>query len=520
MVVTERELCGDEGKRVRAFDALKSWMDHRFSRGRGINLPNLWFISWQARRCSSRRAPCSQQGAAVPGPGRRAHHVPSHPSSQASDRAEGTARKPTPQFRLSDRFCENFGVRPAAPPLPAATVAVPEKGDELNFYQLSITHSEGLSKDECFVFVREILLGLAQAAGAGEQVIVNFGVGTLVCVDRVVSFEFGSSSSEEQLALRKGGGLTEAIDPMMGGRASAPTLMLVGAGWGGGSVLGVPRPRSELSVADTEIETQLLCEIDALDPETRAYGGTLSKLSLTDPTYSQIGRALHLDPSAVRGRALSEVNEALVGRAAALEAQLAEAQRATQELEARLRQREQRVRPLSSISQRHTLRTQHPSAAVAGAAPGGLRLGGSACGGGVGQPRQVPVRRAPAPSQRAGFMPHGGIGAGGAPILSVGFNTPPAAVRSPAKRVFGDGPVPVAPPLPPYHGPISHPAQDAAQRAWKAYGAPEARRSGGQPATVGRRSAGALPTGAVVSAASPASMRPHYRATLGGISSW
>lgn len=426
------------------------------------------------------------------------------------------ARKRTPQFRLSDRFCENFGVRAAAAPLPAAMVAVPEKGDELNFYQLSITHSDGLSKDECFVFVREFLLGLAQAAGAGEQVLVDFGVGTLVCIDRVVSFDFSGSSSEAQLALRKGGGLKEATDPMMGARATAPTMMLIGAGRGGGSVLGVPRPRSEMSVADTEIATQLLREIDALDPETRAYGGS----NLSNPTYSQIGRALHLDPSSVRGRALSEVNEALVGRAAALEAQLAEAQRATQELEARLRQREQRSRPLSSNSQMHPPQAQHPSAVAAGAAAArrGLRLGGSACGGGVGQPRQMPVRRAPAPPQRGGFMPHGGMGAGGAPILSVGFNpTPAVAAPSSPKRIFGEGPVPVAPPLPPYRGPISHPARDAAQRAWKAYGAPEVRRSVGPPVAVRRRSVGSLPTGAVVSAAATAPMRPHYRPTLGGI---
>lgn len=201
-----------------------------------------------------------------------------------------------------------------------------------------------------------------------------------------------------------------------------------------------------------------------------------------------------------------------------------EAQRATQELEARLRQQQkQRAKTPSTISQqygRSPLR-QHPAAAAAttmNAAPGGPKLGGSIYVQPM-QRRQLPVRRAPLPPQRGGLMPHGGLTPGGAPILSVGFNPPsppppPQASCSPSKRVAGEGPVPVAPPLPRYRGPISQPTRDAAERAWRAYAAPEARRGSAGIATPGRRSVGKLPQGTVVAAAAPAPMRPHYRANL------
>jgi len=445
------------------------------------------------------------------------------PHPQPEDGTNFTLRKRAPQFHISERFCENFGVRPAAPPHPGAQIAVPLKSDELNFYQLAITHSDGLTKDECFVHVREILLGLAQAAGAGEEVVVDFGIGIFISLNRDVSFDFGANGAG-QLALRKGGDLKVSLDPMMGARASAhaPTLLLVGAGRGGGmSHFGSRLGSSELSAVDSEVETQLLREIDLLDPETRARGGSLSQL-LEEPTYSRIGQALQLDPDALRDRPLSELNDALIGRAAALEAQLLTVQRATQELEARLDQQERQRPAGSNLSLRRGQRgpQQHPAAAAAArgvsfAGPGGLTLGGTTLGGGR-QRRALPVRRAPAPPQRGGVSPHGGLGAGGAPILSVGFHGSPApAAPSPAKspkRVFGEGPVPVAPPLPPYRGPLSMPTRDAAERAWRAHAAPELKKG----LVAGRgRLVGKTALGAMVSAAPPAPTRPHYRATLG-----
>ena len=107
--------------RRKAWEALGKWVNARLSRQRGVHVHNLFQIVWKM---------------------------------VASDDSGSRLRRPV--FLLSERFAENFGVRQAG--AIERGLPVPGAGDDVNFYQLAIQHSEGLSKDAVFVSMREMLV--------------------------------------------------------------------------------------------------------------------------------------------------------------------------------------------------------------------------------------------------------------------------------------------------------------------------------------------------------------------------
>lgn len=167
---TEADLCASDATRIRAWAALKAWMTRRFAQRRGFHLPNLLRVSWQVVDASS----------GLP--------------------------KREPQAVFAESFCEHFRVRPMSVAHPAALMERPLPGDEMNYYQLAIAHSDGLSKDQCFVAVRGLLSSLAHAASEGREVCVSFGLaGTFVAVERLVTFSFDCGASGVVTRGSKGG---------------------------------------------------------------------------------------------------------------------------------------------------------------------------------------------------------------------------------------------------------------------------------------------------------------------------
>ena len=94
----------------------------------------------------------------------------------------------------------------------------PASGDDVNYYQLAIQHSEGLSKDAVFSSMREMLIRLGEAAQAGKDLRLDLGAGHLCVAEREVSFEFGGGLGA---AKGDGGGeRTSHLDPMTGKQAN------------------------------------------------------------------------------------------------------------------------------------------------------------------------------------------------------------------------------------------------------------------------------------------------------------
>ena len=90
----------------------------------------------------------------------------------------------------------------------------PAQGDDINFYQLAIQHSDGLTKDLCFTYVRDMLLRLGEASTQGKELRLDLGAGHLCIEGREVSFEFtggyGGASAGD-------GERVSHLDPMLGG---------------------------------------------------------------------------------------------------------------------------------------------------------------------------------------------------------------------------------------------------------------------------------------------------------------
>ena len=152
MLLTEVDLIAGRPRHKQAWDALLKWVVLRCSRQRTAHIPNVFHIAYQ---------------------------------TVSEDKGTKIKR---PVFVLSDRFVENYGVSPALEP--EAGVPEPVPGDELNFYQLAITFSESLSKDECYAALKEMLFAICEGCGQRRELRVDFGVGHLVCEDLYVGFEF------------------------------------------------------------------------------------------------------------------------------------------------------------------------------------------------------------------------------------------------------------------------------------------------------------------------------------------
>ena len=313
---------------------------------RGVHVPNLFQICWK---------------------------------TVASDGSGSHVRRPI--FVLSDRFSENFGVRQAGgvekglPP--------PASGDDVNYYQLAIQHSEGLSKDAVFSSMREMLIRLGEAAQAGKDLRLDLGAGHLCVAEREVSFEFGGGLGA---AKGDGGGeRTSHLDPMTSKQANKKgggggvSLLIGGSAieqptGGGGVAVAAPAAapssgargsrlldsaggRSLLggssmlggggggSVLTAEEEMRLFADVDALDPETVVSGmdSAISGQSraidaLAGQTREQIAAYLNIsDPAELGGKTVDELGEALNARAAALEKQLKLQKQETDAMEARLK---------------------------------------------------------------------------------------------------------------------------------------------------------------------------------------
>jgi len=516
-----RDLAGTDERapiRRKAWEALGKWVNSRVSRQRGVHVPNLFQVAFKL---------------------------------VATDGSGSKLRRPI--FVLSERFADNFGVRQAGSV--DRNIPPPGSGDDVNFYQLAIQHSEGLSKDQAFSSIRDVLFRLGEVAGQGREVRLDLGCGTLLMHDREVTFEFtggmggGAASSAASDVAEK----VSHLDPMLNGR-------LAGGSGGGGlamqgaaveaqphspprsmlSALQQPRAGSELGGQrlSAEEEAALFADVDALDPESRVEvaSSLMRAAELEAPTRTQVSKALALDDKSVGDKSVEEINAALGARAAALEAQLRAQRAETDQIEAKLREagappppptkvpyssKQSRVPPLS-----HAPRQPAPQAgglhelgsgllSVSGG--GGSGLGrGSRCSGGA-------PRRAAIPTGR---QAEGG-GAGGAPMLSVGFSNEgpgqlgalppppprgaqakppvvsavlsdcnssglPSALRGGVPNKRTSGKVPTAPPLGPFRYAMPQP-NDAANVAWKRHSAPQVKGSAAAGGSYGRPVGGLAP---------------------------
>jgi len=471
-----RELAGNDAQatlRRKSWDALGKWIASRVGRQRGVYVPNLFQIYWKA--------------VAQDGTGSRLNR---------------------PVFVLSDRFAENFGVRQAGavernPPAPGT-------GDEVNFYHLAIQHSEGLSKDQAFGCIRDMLFRLGDAAKSSRELRLDCGAGTLVVAEREVSFEFGGGLGGSTA----GEGEREKVshlDPMLAGRQASGGAKLALAGHAAG-----PTAADELiSRLSAEEEERLFADVDALDPESvlEREAAPMRAGELEAPTRTQLGRAMGVDPTAFAERSVEEVGAELEARAAALEAQLSKQRAESDRLEAKLRAtggpgrsaKPARVPPLSHAP-------ELPAGGLDLLGSGGLSVSGSGGGGSnMSGRRGASIQRV-----HAGGRPAGGGGGGGAPpppMLSVGFASslaPPAlgggrpVVNSIVNQAGGahggamlvkkggELKVPTAPPLPPFRWSAPQP-NDAANQAWKRHSAPHAKATGKPTAAYGRAVGGPAP---------------------------
>ena len=286
VVITEADLCGGPEaaaeKRAKAWAAMCKWIKLRCTRRRGVNIPNVFQLF----------------------------------SEVAVADAGSKLRRPV--FVLSERFCDNYGVQQLYPP--EGTVPAVVHGDDLNFYELAIQHSENLSKDECFVALREMLFKLGEAAGDGHELRVDFGAGHLVSHGpRVLSFDFAPifGGAPPRPPREK----TTCNDPMLNPKGvAAPSLLLSGmgaaaaapGGHGGtstgaaapvpvGGEAGSPRVRVRSPVGSgcldsggaaashmggggslsQDEEARLFAEVDRLDPEERAAAAEAAFAGLT-----------------------------------------------------------------------------------------------------------------------------------------------------------------------------------------------------------------------------------------------
>ena len=226
----------------------------------------------------------------------------------------------------------------------------PAQGDDINFYQLAIQHSDGLTKDLCFTYVRDMLLRLGEASTQGKELRLDLGAGHLCIEGREVSFEFtggyGGASAGD-------GERVSHLDPMLGGgraKQGGVSLAMTGhtveqppQGRSGGSQLSASVLGGGGSVLTAEEEMALYGDVDLLDPETVAGGGGGSALSdrkaveLERDTREQLAALLKEDPASLGGQTIEELGAQLGARAAALEKQLALQKQETDVMEARLK---------------------------------------------------------------------------------------------------------------------------------------------------------------------------------------
>ena len=303
VVITEADLCGDPEdaageKRAKAWAAMCKWIKVRCARKRGVNLPNVFQLFFEVTV------------------------------------ADAGSKLRRPVFVLSERFCDNYAVQQLYPP--EATVPAVVNGDDLNFYELAIQHSQNLSKDECFVALREMLFKLGEAAGQGHEMRVDFGAGHLVSHGpKVLSFDFAPmfGGAPPRPPRQK----VACNDPMLNPKgAVAPSLLLSGMGAasaGGrgatspgaaspvpvGGEAGSPRVRVRSPVGSgcldgggaaashmggganlsEDEQARLFAEVDRLDPEERAAAAEAAFAGwrgddLAPATKRQIGRVLAL----------------------------------------------------------------------------------------------------------------------------------------------------------------------------------------------------------------------------------
>ncbi len=454
--------------RRKAWKALGAWISFRLSRQRGVHIPNLLQICWK------------------------------------TDAASSGTRVRRPVFLLSDRFTDNFGVRQGG--VVERGLPAPASGDDVNFYQLAIQHSDGLTKDQAFTYTRDMLFRLGQAAGQGAEMRLDLGAGTLVVNEREATFEFGGTFGGGGGGGGEQAGGGSKHDPLLGGGGGVDLAMCGRkAGGGGGSSClslgsscrapgrggrGGRRSAGSLSL---EEESELFAAVDELDPETRAAGsesGTSTLLgdALESKTRSQVGHALGIADDALGGETIEQLGAALGAKAAALEDQLRRQRLESDRIEAKLKARGVDVS------------TRKPSASSAGGSgvpPGRARVAGKAASAAVPRPPPLAVGfggagdasltaplRHPTPSEEA-------LGASRS-VHEIGRQRVPTLVMAPSDtaslpsraghRAPGTGMVPTAPPLPPFRYSYPQP-NDAAAVAWKALHAAPA--AGGRPSRIG-----------------------------------
>jgi len=478
--------------RRKAWEALSKWISSRVSRQRGVHVPNLFQVAWVL---------------------------------VATDETGTRLRRPI--FVLSERFADNFGVKQAG--YVERNVPPPANGDDVNFYQLAIQHSDGLSKDQAFSSIREMVMRLGEAAREGREVRVDMGAGTLVIEGREIGFEFqgglGGGAGAE--------GGTEKVshlDPMLNGR-------LAGGGSGSGLEMqgaAVAAPSSptrsmlsnlqqqrrggsgsELSGRlSAEEEAALFADVDLLDPESRIEVSQMRAAELEGQTRIKVSEALDLKE--LGDRSVEELNEALGARAAALESQLRAQRAETERLEAQLKAKApnanapsgsrlsrgklSRVPAMPHVAGQPERLSGGPSGTltVSGAAPSSHLGGGSSNSGrlpaaprraGAPKPSASSISEAGPPMLSVGFSkdgpgqlgtlpppPRGAVAAG-----HVGYVSKPPIVSAILSDINSNGhsgggkrsdKVPTAPPLPPFRFSAPQP-NDAANQAWKRHAAPQ-----------------------------------------------
>lgn len=417
MVLSAASLAGDDAMtplRLKAWEALNKWITWRCSRQRGVHVPNLFQIFWQTTS------------------------------------TEGTSKLKRPVFMLSPRFCENNGVRRAK--VPAGPIPAPVSGDDINFYNLSIQFSTGLTKDQAFVATRDMLFKLGEAAGQGRELQLDLGAGVLTITDREATFEWAGGLGAGGVSEAGGRKATSSLDPLSGRRRDGSALSglhLSGTGARSG-LFGseCSTSASRLSGAavgrlSADEEARLFSEVDRLDPEGRAEATSMRVVELEQPTKAEIGRLLSMGEEALAEHSVEELGLALGAKAAALEAQLQHSKTQNAKLERELNQastvESRRLLPGQPSGRRQDERPMPSSRAAAKPAQAfsSLSIGGKSTGGGS---RLVGGSKCSL-GNSAGAARSVGSPPPAAPLLSVGFGgSGPAAVS--VGRVRGPGVVP------------------------------------------------------------------------------
>jgi hypothetical protein len=139
-----------------AWDALNMWVENRLSMRKGANVPILGTFTWDFKR-------------------------------------KNTEVAFRPIFILADSFLkEHLVKRPRIHKMPLVAPS-----EEINYSNLAIKYSKGLTKDMAFSGVRDIMKKIGQFFDRCYEFEIEFSFGTLKSKERRIKFEFNQGRISE-----------------------------------------------------------------------------------------------------------------------------------------------------------------------------------------------------------------------------------------------------------------------------------------------------------------------------------